>query len=272
MNPVIETVFKHRSIRKFKNQLVEEEKINYIIKAAQVAPTWCNGQQVSIIAIKDQKRKALFESFCWGDKFKIIQACPIFLIFCADFYRTSLAFEKCGKSKETFEQYITQLDPLIIGAHDVGISIQNAVVVAESLGLGTVDIGGIRNNSLKVAKELNLPKYVIPLIGLCIGYPDDDPEIKPRLPMSAVFFEDKYDTEKAKAGIEEYDETFRKYLSERKSNPRDGNWTQSISNTYSQSIGLANDDYPLIKQQGFISIENKSNIVKKDINEIFGSL
>ena len=272
MNPVIETVFNHRSIRKYKNQPVEEEKIKCIIKAAQAAPTWCNGQQVSIIAIRDQARRALFESFCWGDKFKIIQTCPIFLIFCADFYRTSLAFEKCGKSKECFEQYITQLDPLIVGAHDVGISIQNAVVVAESLGLGTVDIGGIRNNSLKVAKELDLPKYVIPLIGLCIGYPDDDPEIKPRLPMSAVFFEDKYDKEKAKAGIDEYDEIFKKYLSERKSNPRDSNWTQSITNIYSQSLVLANDDYPLVQQQGFIPIENKSNVSNKDINEVFAGL
>ena len=107
---------------------------------------------------------------------------------------------------------MNQIDPLIVGSHDVGIAIQNAVVAAESLGLGTVDIGAIRIKSLEVTKELNLPKYVIPLIGLCVGYPDDDPAIKPRMPMSAVFFEDKYDTEKAKAGVDEYDEIFKKYL------------------------------------------------------------
>jgi len=49
------------------------------------------------------------------------------------------------------------------------------------MGLGAVCIGGIRQTSLSVVKELELPKYVIPLIGLCIGYPDDDPGIKPRL-------------------------------------------------------------------------------------------
>ena len=154
-------------------------------------------------------------------------------------------------------KYINQLDPLLVGSHDVGISLQNAVVAAESLGLGTVDIGAIRIKSLEVAKELNLPKYVIPLIGVCVGYPDDDPGIKPRLPMSAVFFEEKYDTEKAKAGVDEYDVTFKKYLAERGSNARDSNWSKSISSIYSKTIGSVDEDYPLLKQQGYIPIEKK---------------
>ena len=52
MNPVLESLFKHKSIRKYKDQPLEDEKLQYIIKAAQSAPTWCNGQQVSIVAIK----------------------------------------------------------------------------------------------------------------------------------------------------------------------------------------------------------------------------
>ena len=55
MNPVLESLFKHRSIRKYKNQPLEKEKLELIIKAAQAAPTWFNGEQVSIIAIKDQR-------------------------------------------------------------------------------------------------------------------------------------------------------------------------------------------------------------------------
>jgi len=54
MNPVLESLFKHKSIRRYKNQPVEDEKIQLIIKAAQAAPTWCNGEQVSIIVVKDQ--------------------------------------------------------------------------------------------------------------------------------------------------------------------------------------------------------------------------
>ena len=73
--------------------------------------------------------------------------------------------------------------------------------------------------------------------------------------MSAVCFEGKYDTEKAKAGIDEYDETLKKYLSTRDSNARDSNWSKSISSAYT-SFSI-DDDCELLKQQGFISIEKK---------------
>ena len=254
MNPVLECLFNHKSIRKYKDQPIEDEKLRYIINAAQRAPTWCNGEQVSIIAIKDKARKEIFEKLCLGQKY--ISECSVFLIFCVDFYRVSLAFEKEGKTEE-FKKYITQFDPILIGTHDVGIAIQNAVVAAESLGLGTVDIGAIRIKINEVSKELNLPKYTFPLIGLCVGYPDQNPGLKPRIPMKGVFFEEKYDVEKAKAGVDEYDEILKKYLAERGSNSRDGNWSKSITKTYISSIGATDGDYEIISKQGFYPIEKK---------------
>ena len=252
MNPVLECLFNHKSIRKYKDQPLEDEKLKLIIEAAQRAPTWCNGEQVSIIAIKDKERKKIFQDLCWGQKH--ISECSVFLIFCADFYRVSLAFEKQGKTEE-FKKYIADFDPILIGTHDVGIAIQNAVVAAESLGLGTVDIGAIRTKITEVTKELNLPKYVIPMIGLCVGYPDDNPGLKPRIPMKGVCFEEKYDTAKAKAGLDEYDEIFKKYLTERDSNSRDSNWSKSISDTYTRLTGLNNDEVDLITNQGFYPIK-----------------
>ena len=102
---------------------------------------------------------------------------------------------------------------------------------------------------------LNLPKFVIPICGLCIGYPDDNPGLKPRLPVSSVAFEEKYDTAKAKAGIDEYDVTLNKYLNERETNARDSNWTKSISGVYTSFS--VDGDYELLKQQGFIEIPKK---------------
>lgn len=124
------------------------------------------------------------------------------------------------------------------------------------MGLGTVDIGAIRIKSLEVTKLLNLPKYVIPLIGLCVGYPDTDTQIKPRFPPQSVCFENIYDAKKAKAGVDEYDETFKNYLSNRGSNTRDSNWSKSISDIYSKS-DISDEDIALLKQQGFISINKK---------------
>ena len=253
MNPVLELLFKHKSIRKYKNQPLEDEKLQLIVKAVQAAPTWWNGQQVSIVVVKDQARKDKIKDLCWGQQY--ISTCPAFLVFCADFYRINLAFEKAGKPKEAFDKYMANIDTLIVGSHDVGIALQNATVAAESLGLGTVDIGAIRVKSLEITKELNLPKYVIPLVGLCVGYADDDPGLKPRLPPSAICFAEKYDTAQAKAGIEEYDKTFKNYLAKRESNSRDSDWSKSISGIYSSFA--VEEDYELLKQQGFINIDKK---------------
>ena len=253
MNPVLETLFKHKSIRKYKNQPIEDEKLQLIIKAAQAAPNWCNGQQVSIIVIKDQARKDKIRDLCRGQEY--ISTCSVFLVFCADFYRINLAFEKAGKSKEDFEKYITNIDTLIVGSHDVGIAIQNATIAAESFGFGTVDIGAIRSKPFELSKELNLPKYVIPLIGLCIGIPDDDPGLKPRLPVESVCFNEKYNAEKSKNGVNEFEETYKKYLAERGANTKDSNWSNNI--VYFYTSFNYEDDCPFLKQQGFISIDKK---------------
>ena len=253
MNPVLECLFNHKSIRRYKNQPVEDEKLQLIIKAAQAAPSWCNGEQVSIIVVKDKAIKEKLKEYCGGQPY--VATCPVFLVFCADFYRVSIAFEKAGKSKEDFDKYMSNIDTLIIGSHDVGICIQNATTAAESLGLGTVDIGGVRIRPIDIAKELNLPKYVIPLIGLCVGYADDDPGLKPRFPPKAICFENKYNVENSKAGVDEYDEIMKKYYANRSSNAGERNWSQSITQIYAGPN--VQYDYELLKQQGYISIDKK---------------
>ena len=253
MNPVLECLFKHKSIRKYKNQPLEDEKLQLIVKASQAAPSWCNGQQVSIIVVKDQTLKDKIRDLCWGQTY--ISTCSVFLVFCADFNRVSIAFEKSGKTKEEWEKYITNIDSLIIGSHDVGICLQNATVAAESLGLGTVDIGAIRYRALEVTKLLNLPKYCIPLVGLCVGYPDTDPGIKPKFPPQAICFENKFDLDQQKKAMDEYEETYKKYLASRDANARESNWSQSISSSYT-SFSI-DQDYELLKQQGFIVIDKK---------------
>ncbi|ORX64774.1 nitroreductase [Anaeromyces robustus] len=255
MNPVLESLFKHQSIRKYKDQPLEDEKLNLIIKAAQAAPNWCNAQHVSIIAVKDTARKQKLAELSLNLKF--IGTCPVFLVFCADFYRTAYAFEKNGKSEQFTKDYIEQLDTLLVASHEAGIAMENAIVAAESMGLGTVPIGLIRTNPLEVVKELNLPKYVLPMIGLCIGYPDENPGVKPRLPMEGVLFEEKYDTEKCKANVDIYDEQFKKYVSQRSTNSREETWSENLANKYSQFYGLYEDDYELLKQQGFVPVEKK---------------
>ena len=118
-----------------------------------------------------------------------------------------------------------------------------------------MDIGGVRIRPIDIAKELNLPKYVIPLIGLCVGYADDDPGLKPRFPPKAICFENKYNVENSKAGVDEYDEIMKKYYANRSSNAGERNWSQSITQIYAGPN--VQYDYELLKQQGYISIDKK---------------
>lgn len=104
MNEVMKSLLSHQSIRAYTEQMVEEEKIVQIIQAVQAAPNWNNLQHVSVIVVKEAKRKEMFSRLCGGQK-QIAQA-PVFLIFCADFYRTWLA---CGK-EEHFAETMKQLD------------------------------------------------------------------------------------------------------------------------------------------------------------------
>lgn len=250
MNNVMKTLLSHQSIRTYKEQPVEEEILDQIIKAVQAAPNWVNLQHVSIIAIKDTMRRKKFAELC-GRQTHIAQA-PVFLIFCADFYRTWLA---CQKADVSFDETVSQIDNLLVGANEVGIALGTAVAAAESFRLGTVPIGDIRLHALEVIDELKLPKYVIPLLGLCIGYPAENPGIKPRFPKEAVYFEEQYKRD-LEPLLSDYDETYADYLKTRPWNRRVGNWTQLAADFYRPPYNHYPEVPEMLLRQGFWN-ENK---------------
>src|SRR5690606_36300604 len=80
---------------------------------------------------------------------------------------------------------------------------------------GICYIGGIRNNPQEVSELLNLPEHVYPVFGLCLGYPDQDPEVKPRLPLAAILKQDAYDDSDDEALVASFDDTMHQYYQER---------------------------------------------------------
>jgi FMN reductase [NAD(P)H] len=225
MNDVIKTMLNHRSIRSYKSDMIKEEDLDLILKCAQAAPSSINGQQMSIILIKDQEMKQKMSEIAGGQPY-VAQA-PVFMVFCADFYRAKLAAEKNGVDFKI----INNLEATLVGSVDVGLAMQNAAIAAESLGLGIVNIGGIRSNTLEVARLLNLPEYVFPICGLVVGYPNDPSATKPRLPKEAVIFEESYN-HNLKSLIEGYDEQMSEYMSNRTNGKSNRNWSEGISNFY----------------------------------------
>lgn len=246
MNELIKTMLEHRSIRSYLDKPVEEELLAQIIQSVQNAPNWVNMQHTTIIVIRDEECRKKLSELCGNQKY--IAEAPIFLVFCADYYRTELACKKYG---EDMNQIMGDIDNVIVAAHEVGIALGTAVVAAESLGLGTVPIGDVRLNALEIIKLLDLPKFVIPVLGLCVGYAADNPDKKPRLPKEAVCFDEVYNRNLT-ALLEEYDKTYEKYLKGRSSNNRIRNWTEQVAEFYRYPYNHYPEVNEMLKQQGFI--------------------
>lgn len=212
MNPVLQTINQHRSIRKFKKEPLTQEQINAIIHAAQHAPSSANMQPYSIIGITDPERK---KELARRTDNPPIAECGYLFIFCADVHRLMETAdpEEREKMKSNLSfNYFYQM--ALVSA---SIALQNANLAAESLGLGSVIIAGVTRALPHLDRWLELPELVIPIVGLAVGVPDQFPEQKPRLPQQAVFFEDHY-TKDLKACVEEYDRETMQYYTTRSSN------------------------------------------------------
>jgi Nitroreductase family len=111
---------------------------------------------------------------------------PLFLVWLIDLNRLTKLAEERGEHAGALDY----LESFLLGAVDATLAAQNAVVALESLGLGAVYIGGIRNKPAEQAAELNLPPQVFALFGVVVGKPDPatPASVKPRLPQQAVLF------------------------------------------------------------------------------------
>lgn len=242
MNETIKIMKDHRSIRKYKNQMISDEVLENLIDVAQHAPNSINGQQSTVIVIKDKDTKKKIAEYAGGQPW--IEECPVFLVFIMDFYKTKLAAEK-NKRTQTITDSV---ESIMVGSVDVGLSMQNVITAAESLGLGTVCIGGIRNNPSEMIKILELPEYTYPVVGLCLGYPEDNSAPKPRMAKEAYSHMEKYNKEILPSTIDDYDEIMSKYLEEGGREEKI-NWSNNTSNIY-QHVYFPKV-YPTLKDQGF---------------------
>ncbi len=227
MNQTIESILNHRSIRSYSDQPIEEKQLDAILQCAQAAPSSINGQQMSVIVIKNADTKQQLADLAGGQRW-IAQA-PIFLIFVADFYRAKLAADKAGE-----ELVIpSNMEGTLVGSIDVGLAMGNTIAAAESLGLGTVCIGGIRKNPTALIELLDLPEYVYPMVGLCVGHINEEkkPEKKPRMPKEAVLHAETYNRE-LEEHISAYDKVIYDYMSSREDGQDPHDWSHFIASVY----------------------------------------
>ncbi len=239
MNATIELLMSHRSIRKFTGQPIAPELLNSFIRSGQAAATSSFLQGVSVIRITDKELRNQFSEIAANQAY--VREAAEFLVFCADLNRSSRC---CDMHGETATEGFTE--QFIIATVDTALFAQNVVTAAESSGLGICYIGAIRNNPAKAAGLLKLPRGVYPVFGLCLGYPDQDPEIKPRLPLEVVMKENVYSEDGDRETIEKYDEDVREYYRTRTGGKRDMTWSEQMSGMLSKEarphmLGFLND-------------------------------
>jgi len=206
-NDILAHLFAHRSIRSYKPDPLPPRTVETLIAAAQSAASSSNLQTWSVVVVEDQGRKERLSQFAGNQKH--IREAPLFLVWLADLSRA----ERLAKLEGRPDEGIHFLETLVVAVIDAALAAQNAVVALESLGLGSVYIGAIRNRPQAVAEELGLPPNVLAVFGLCVGYADlaAREDVKPRLRQSVVVHRERYAPTDDVAGIAAYDETLRDF-------------------------------------------------------------
>lgn len=220
MNSVIEQLKSHRSIRKFTAEKMPQALLLELIRAGQSAATSSHIQAYSVIHVTKPDNREQIAELAGGQGY--IATCSDFLVFCADMKRPTDAAEHTGANvvRGMTEQFL-------VASVDTALMAQNVAVAAESESLGICYIGGIRNNPEAVSDLLRLPDHVFPVFGMCLGYPAQDPEVKPRLPVESILKEDVY-TE-SRDQVETFDATMRDYYLARTGGNKETNWSLNLT-------------------------------------------
>lgn len=213
-NDQIENILSHRSIRRYLPKALPEGTIETMIAAAQSASNSGNLNLWSVIAITDPKLKAkLGEASRKGSKLGMgnpyIEQAPLLLMWVADLYRNSQIASLEGEEQEVHKY----LDSMLMASVDTALASQNAALAAESIGLGVVYLGVMRNNAKEVSELLNLPKSSYVVFGMAVGIPDpNEPgRLRPRPNQDVVLHQNVYDKDKWNGQIDAYEKEFLKF-------------------------------------------------------------
>jgi len=209
MNQVMEVLMKRRSIRAYEDRKIPPEVRAEILKATLRAPTAGNMMLYSILEITDQSMKDKMAITCDNQPF--IARAPLVWIFLADYQRWYDYFISSGVEEICAQRQIPLQKPeeadLFLACCDALIAAQNAVIAAESFGIGSCYIGDIMEQYETHRDMLNLPQYVFPIGMLVFGYPTQQQKeggYTPRFDDKFILFENQY----RHLNKEEFDEMF----------------------------------------------------------------
>jgi len=244
-NETIKTQLEHRTIREFTEQRIPEELMEQFFEVARRTATSTGMQACSIIRVTDPAIKKEIADVCTQE---YVARAPELLIFIVDQYRNY----QIAKEKNVEATSARGIDRFLSSFTDACLMAQNVVSAAESLGLGTVYLGSIHNDASKICKILNLPKLTFPVLGLGLGYPNQEPQRKPRMDMKLRVFENQYTCfDNYLDRIKEYDEEMTTYYDLRDANRRVDSFSNQVVARFASVNPKREQILKVVQEQGF---------------------
>lgn len=222
MNETMSCMRQHVSVRSYTDQPIDLELLQQLIGCGQDASSSSFIQAYSVIRVCDEENRRVIARAA-GNQRWIVQAAE-FLVFCADMQRISYCCEKEGQGE--LEGYT---EHFITATIDTALMAQNVLLAAESIGLGGVFIGGIRNDPEVVCECLQIPQQVYPAFAMCLGWPADKNEHKPRFPLHSILHEDRYHEEDNARHVDDYDRNMSRYYAARQGQLKRTDWSKQTA-------------------------------------------
>lgn len=244
-NETIDHQLNHRSIRAFKDQPLTSEQLTTLYAAASHTSTSMFMQQFSILHLTDpQLRKQVRQI----SKQPYVGDNGDLFIFMVDLHRNLLIRRQSGND----DGRLHTTDIFMQAVEDTVLALQNTLVAAESMGLGGVILGSVKNDPAKLVEVLHAPKMTLPLLGLQVGVPAQQPQLKPRLPQKFIAFDNHYPTDFNIADLKDYDNQVHQYYDLRDTNHRVDSFTNQINGAkLAQHLSTRDKLAKVIQAQGF---------------------
>ncbi|QWW20546.1 nitroreductase family protein [Schaalia sp. 19OD2882] len=246
-NETVAVQMRHRTVRAYTSEPVSEDAVTTLMEVARHTASTAFLQQFTIIRVKDPAVRAELhgasgQPYVGGDRGELF-------VFVVDLYRNSRIRAEAGLDAEPFGR----VNLFMEAVQDTALAAQNVVVAAESMGLGTCYLGSINADPARVVRALALPKLTYPLFGLLVGHPDQEPQFKPRLPLSVTTAVDAYPQvdsyEDALAG---YDEELQCYYDVRDLNARVDSFTHQIRTRVGKGASESSPVLEVLHDQGLL--------------------
>ncbi len=175
---VLEAIKTRRSIRKYKTDPIDDKTVELVLEAARWAPSWANTQCWRFIVVRDSNIKAELANTLGSRPPDAIRNAPVVIVACAELGKSG--YRQGNPATDKGDWYM----------FDVALAMQNLVLAAHSLGLGTVHVGLF--DAQQVASILEVPPGFSVVEIIPLGYPDEEARATPRKELSEIVFYDRY--------------------------------------------------------------------------------